>query len=86
MTGIAGTSRIILDLISSRGFAVQVELQNTRNHDDRLRPVSILKHCEAESLGAVTKESAAGALFVLDHPVTSAIPADPETRRIQTAS
>jgi hypothetical protein len=65
-----------------RNIANQIEFQNAGNHDDGLRPIAIFKHREAESLRAVNEESTAGTFFVLDHPVTSAIAADFETRRI----
>jgi hypothetical protein len=59
--------------------AAYIELENAGDHNDGLRPITILKHCEPERLNAVDEKSAAGTFFVLDDPVTSAIPADPET-------
>jgi hypothetical protein len=71
-----------LVLISGRGFAVQIEFENAGDHDDGLRPVSVFEHRVVEGLLAVDEESTAGTFFVLDDPVTSAIPADFEARRI----
>jgi hypothetical protein len=50
-----------------------IELKNTWNHNDRLRPISILKHCELEGFGAIDKKSAATALIVLDYPMAPAV-------------
>jgi hypothetical protein len=82
MAGIASSSRNVLVVVSGRGFVAEVEFQNAGNHDDGLRPVAVFKHCKAEGLGAVDKKTAAGAGFVLDHPLASAISADAEVRMI----
>ena len=34
-------------------IAVHIELENAGHHDDRLRVVSILKHCELESFCSI---------------------------------
>jgi hypothetical protein len=70
-------------LSSRRDFAVQIEFQNAGNHDDRLRSIAIFKHREVEGLLAIDEKSAARTFFVDDDPVTPAIFADSETRRIR---
>jgi hypothetical protein len=49
-----------------------------------LRPISVFEHREPEGLRAVDKKPAAVTFFVLDDPVTSAIPADVKKRRLRT--
>jgi hypothetical protein len=66
------------------GLAAHIEFKNTRNHNDRLRPISILKHCELEGFGAIDKKSAAAALIVLDYPMAPAVFTDQEERRSST--
>jgi hypothetical protein len=75
-------SHDVFVVMSGGGFATEVELENTGNHDNGLGPVAVFKHCEAEGLGAVDKQAAAGALFVLDDPLSAAISADAKVRVI----
>jgi hypothetical protein len=65
-------------------LAAHIELKNTWNHNDRLRPISILKHCEFEGFGEIDKKSAAAALIVLDDPIAAAVFADQELRQSGT--
>jgi len=62
------------------GLAAHIEFKNTRNHNDRLRPISIFKHCKLEGFCAIDKKSAATALIVLDNPIASAVFSDQEVR------
>jgi hypothetical protein len=66
------------------GLAAHIEFKNTRNHNDRLRPISILKHCELEGFCAIDEKSAAVALVVLDDPIAPAVFTDQEERRSGT--
>jgi hypothetical protein len=56
-------------LVSGRGFAAEVELENAGNHDNGLRPLSVLKHCKPDRLGTIDEESAAKAARILNNPV-----------------
>jgi hypothetical protein len=58
--------------------AAHIEFKNTGNHNDRLRPISILKHCELEGFGAIDEKSAVVALVVLDYPIAPAVFTDQE--------
>ena len=55
-----------------------IELENTRNHNDCLWVISILKHCELESFRTIDEKATAEASLILDHPVPSAVPTDEE--------
>jgi hypothetical protein len=46
-------------------LATHIEFENTRNHDNGLRPISVLEHCKPERLGTIDEESAAEATLVL---------------------
>jgi hypothetical protein len=59
-------------------LAAHIELENTRNHNDRLRPISILKHCELECFCAIDEKSTAGALLILHDPIAPAVFTDLE--------
>jgi hypothetical protein len=59
-------------------LAAHIEFKNTGNHNDRLRPISILEHCELEGFGAIDEKSAAIALVVLDDPMAPAVFTDQE--------
>jgi len=50
-----------------------IEFENAGMHHDRLRTASILKHGEAECLGAVDEQPADEALIVLDHPISATV-------------
>src|SRR5664280_3636098 len=66
------------------GLAAHIELKNTWNHNGRLRPISILKHCKLECFCAIDKKSAATALIVLDYPISPAVFTDQEERNSRT--
>jgi hypothetical protein len=57
---------------------VDVELENPRNHDDGLRPVPILEHCELEGFSPVDEKPAAEPLLILHDPVAVAVLPDAE--------
>jgi hypothetical protein len=62
------TSRIELD----------IKLENPRDHDDGLRAVPILEHCEFESFGFVDEEAAAEPLLIPHDPMAVAVLPDAE--------
>src|SRR5664279_4033726 len=66
------------------GIAAHIEFKNTRNHNDRLRPISIFKHCKLEGFCAIDKKSAATALIILDDPIAPAVFTDQEERNSHT--
>src|SRR5271169_5990883 len=66
------------------GLAAHIEFKNTWNHNDRLRPISIFKHCKLEGFCAIDKKSAATALIVLDDPMAPAVCSDQEERNSPT--
>ena len=76
-------TRIFRSLFSERDVSWPVNSARTSALADlRLdlhKIVAVFKHRVVEGLLAVDEESAAGTFFVLDDPVTSAIPADAET-------
>jgi hypothetical protein len=57
---------------------VHIQLKHAGNHHNGLRPAAVLEHGEAERFGAVDKDAAPQVLFVLDHPMALAVPADEE--------
>jgi hypothetical protein len=65
-------------------LAAHIEFKNTRNHNDRLRPISIFKHCKLECFYAIDKKSAAAAQIVLDDPIAPAVLSDQEERKSRT--
>jgi hypothetical protein len=58
-----------------------VELQNAGNHDDGLRPVSILEQRKPEGSRAINKQPAAEATLILNDPIALTVFADQEKRR-----
>src|SRR5262249_49062227 len=58
--------------------AAHVELEDTRNHDDRLRPLAGLLHGEADRVAAVDEQPPAPATLILDDPMAAAVTADQE--------
>jgi hypothetical protein len=71
------------------GFAVDIELENTGDHDYRWRPISIFEHREHERFYAADEKSVAGTLLFLHHPAPVAVLADkkrqwPRTRHCFT--
>jgi hypothetical protein len=69
---------VVRQMVGRSGLAAHIEFKNTWHHNDRLRPIAILKHCELECLGAIDKKSAAAALIVLDYPIAPAVFSDHE--------
>jgi hypothetical protein len=63
------------------GLRTHVELENAGDHDHGLRPVPVLEHREFHRFGAVHEQATAKAALVLDDPVATAVPADPEGLR-----
>ena len=50
-------------------LATHIEFENTWNHDDGVRTISVLEHCKTEGLGTIDEESAAEAALVPNNPV-----------------
>jgi hypothetical protein len=75
---------VVWQMVGRSGLAAHIEFKHTWHHDDRLRPIAILKHCELECLGAIDKKSAAAALIVLDYPIAPAVFPDREERYSRT--
>jgi hypothetical protein len=65
-------------------LAAHIEFKNTWNHNDRLRPISILEHCELECFCTINKKSTAPALIVLDYPIAPTVFSDQEERNSRT--
>ena len=57
-------------------FTIHIELQNTGNQDNGLRPIAVLKHGKPERLGTIDEDPAAEAALVPNNPVPPAILAD----------
>jgi hypothetical protein len=45
----------------ARQLTTYIEFENTGNHDNGLRPISVLEHCKPERLSTIDEESAAEA-------------------------
>jgi hypothetical protein len=56
--------------------AIDIQLENARDHDDRLRTVPVLEHCELEGFGATDEQAAAESLLILHDPMAVAVLAD----------
>src|SRR4029077_2433184 len=68
----------------ARQLTTYIEFENTGNHDDGLRPISVLEHCKPERLSTIDEESAAEAARVPNNPVPSAVLANEKERRSRT--
>jgi hypothetical protein len=58
--------------------AIGIQLENAQDHDDRLRTVPVLEHCELEGFGAIDEQTAAKPLLILHDPMAEAVLADAE--------
>jgi hypothetical protein len=76
--------RIIRGSRGRRRFAGQVKFEDAGNSDNSQRLVSVLKSHVSERLGAIDEEAAAAPVLVLDHPVSSGVPANHEEWGSQT--
>jgi hypothetical protein len=65
-------------MMGTATIPVYIKFENAWNHHDCLGTASILKHGEAECLGAVDEQPAAEALIVLDHPISATVLSDLE--------
>jgi hypothetical protein len=54
----------------------KVKFEDTGDHDNRLRPISVLEQRVFERFGAVYEQSSAQAPPVLDYPVAAAVSPD----------
>ena len=67
-----------------RHLTTNIEFENTGNHDNGLRPISVLEHCKPERLSTIDEESAAEAARVPNNPVSSTVLANEKQRRSRT--
>ena len=68
----------------ARQLTTHIEFENTGNHDNGLRPISVLEHCKPERLSTIDEESAAEAARVPNNPFSSAVLANEKERRSRT--
>jgi hypothetical protein len=66
------------DMLGRGRRVVYIQLEDTRDHDDGLRPVPILEHCEPEGFSPVDEEAAAEPLLILHDPMAVAVLPDAE--------
>jgi hypothetical protein len=66
------------------GLTAHIEFKNSRDHNDRLRPIPILKHCKLESFCAIDEKSTTIALLVLNDPIPPAVFSDQKERNSRT--
>jgi hypothetical protein len=64
--------------------AIHIEFEDARNHEDALRPMSVLEHGKPERLGPIDEDSAAHTALVLNDPITLPVLADQKERRSRT--
>jgi hypothetical protein len=69
---------------AARQLTTHIEFENTGNHDNDLRPISVLEHCKPERLGTIDEESSAEAALVPNNPISSAVLANEKERRSRT--
>jgi len=81
--GLGGPS-LVGSVDVARQLTTHIEFENSGNHDNGLRPISILEHCKPERLSTIDEESAAEAARVPNHPVSSAVLANEKQRRSRT--
>jgi len=58
--------------------ADHIQLENARDHDDRLRAVPVLEHCKLEGFSAIDEKAAAEPLLILHDPMAVTVLADAE--------
>jgi hypothetical protein len=64
-------------------LAGHVELENSRHHDNRLRPVSILEHDKFDGFGAINKQTPTKTMLILCDPIPTTVSADAEQPRLR---
>jgi hypothetical protein len=79
---VLGGPSLVVDV--ARQLTTHIEFENTGNHDNRLRPISVLEHCKPERLSTIDEESAAEAARVPNNPVSSAVLANEKQRGSRT--
>jgi hypothetical protein len=62
------------------GLAVDIELENSGNHDHSSWPAALLEHCEFQGRGAIGEQAATKASLVLNDPIAASVFADQESR------
>ena len=65
-------------------LATHIEFENTWNHDDGARTISVLEHCKTEGLGTIDEESAAEAALAPNNPVPSTVLANEKEQSSRT--
>ena len=66
------------DLRCDTRVTAHIELENSRNHDDGLGPMSILKQRKPQRFGAIGEQAATTVLLVLNNPIAATVLADKE--------
>jgi hypothetical protein len=61
--------------------AIHIQLENPGHHDDGLRTVSILEHCELQRFGPIDEEAPAQPLLILRYPMAVAVLSDAKKTR-----
>jgi hypothetical protein len=67
-----------VDVLGRGRRVVYIQLEDTRDHDDGLRPVPILEHCELEGFSPIDEEAAAEPLLILHDPMAVVVLPDAE--------
>jgi hypothetical protein len=57
---------------------VDIQLEDSRDHDHGLRAISILEHCELEGFSSVDEKPAAEPLLILHDPMAVTVLPDAE--------
>jgi len=63
-------------LINCLGLDADVELENSRHHNDCLRSVPILEHRKFDCFGAPNEQASTETLLILCDPIPAAVFAD----------
>jgi hypothetical protein len=71
------------DLRCDTRATAQIELENARNHDDGLWPMSILKQGDAKRVCALFEQAATTVLLILDDPIAVIVLTDKEERQFR---
>jgi hypothetical protein len=86
--GLGGPSFVGVDIARQlrrcARLATHIEFENTWNHDDGVRTISVLEHCKTEGLGTIDEESAPEAALVPNNPVLSTVLANEQERSSRT--
>ena len=79
-----GSVDVAQQLTRCARLTIHVEFENTWDHDNGVRTISVLEHCKPERLGTIDEESAAEAALVPNNLVSSTVLANEKERRSRT--